>query len=129
MYIHGADFSTSGYQTLALRLDAGMNLQTPAFSSGTTNIQSNKGSAGKDVHLLFGAKVREQATFRHPHLIRQHAEGNAFDSRLAHQCESLIENALTCGCQIPHEVRIVRPVVLIKEIFRGVHPYPIIYPS
>src|SRR5450432_2660823 len=49
MYIHGADFSTSGYQTLALRLGSGMNLQTPAFPSGTTNIQSNTGSAGNGI--------------------------------------------------------------------------------
>ena len=46
MYIHGADFSTSGYQQLALRLASGINLQAPAFPNGTTNVQSNTGSAG-----------------------------------------------------------------------------------
>lgn len=46
MYIHGADFSTSGYQQLALRLGSGINLQAPAFPSGTTNIPSNTGSSG-----------------------------------------------------------------------------------
>ncbi len=49
MYIHGADFSTSGYQTLALRLGAGINLQAPAFPSGTTNVQSNTGSTGNGI--------------------------------------------------------------------------------
>jgi hypothetical protein len=46
MYIHGADFSTSGYQQLALRLASGMNLQAPAFPNGANNVQSNTGSAG-----------------------------------------------------------------------------------
>jgi len=45
MYIHGADFSTSGYQTLALRLGSGLNLQAPAFSSGT-HLPSNTGATG-----------------------------------------------------------------------------------
>ena len=55
MYIHGADFSTSGYQTLALRLGSGMNLQAPAFPSGTTNVQSNTGSAGNG--LIWVTKI------------------------------------------------------------------------
>lgn len=46
MFIHGADFSTSGYQQLALRLASGINLQAPAFPNGTTNVQSNTGSTG-----------------------------------------------------------------------------------
>ena len=46
MYIHGADFSTSGYQTLALRLASGVNLQAPAFPNGTANIESNTGTSG-----------------------------------------------------------------------------------
>lgn len=46
MYIHGADFSTSGYQALALRLTSGLNLQAPAFPGGTTHVQSNTGTAG-----------------------------------------------------------------------------------
>jgi hypothetical protein len=46
LYIHGADFSTSNYQTLAQRLAYGMNLQFPAFASGTTNIQANTGTTG-----------------------------------------------------------------------------------
>ena len=46
MYIHGADFSTSGYQQLGLRLASGLNLQAPAFPSGATNVQSNTGSVG-----------------------------------------------------------------------------------
>lgn len=55
MYIHGADFSTSGYQTLALRLASGMNLQAPAFPGGTTNIQSNTGSSGNG--LIWVTKI------------------------------------------------------------------------
>jgi len=46
MFIHGADFSTSGYQQLALRLGSMINLQAPAFASGTSNVQSNTGTAG-----------------------------------------------------------------------------------
>ena len=46
MYIHGADFSTSGYQQLALRLGSGVNLQAPAFPGGATNIQANTGTSG-----------------------------------------------------------------------------------
>ena len=55
MYIHGADFSTSGYQTLALRLGSGMNLQAPSFPSGATNIQSNTGSSGNG--LIWVTKI------------------------------------------------------------------------
>jgi hypothetical protein len=46
MYIHGADFSTSSFQQVALRLGSQINLQAPAFASGTSNIQSNTGSTG-----------------------------------------------------------------------------------
>lgn len=46
MYIHGADFSTPGYQQLALRLASGINLQAPAFPNGSQSVQSNTGSTG-----------------------------------------------------------------------------------
>ncbi|MEO8050440.1 MAG: hypothetical protein ABI833_08515 [Acidobacteriota bacterium] len=46
MYIHGADFSQSGYQQLALRLGAGVNLKAPVFPNGANSVQSNTGSAG-----------------------------------------------------------------------------------
>jgi hypothetical protein len=49
MYIHGADFSTPGYQTLALRLGSGMNLQAPAFPGGSNNVQSNTGASGNGI--------------------------------------------------------------------------------
>ena len=55
MYIHGADFSASGYQQLALRLASGINLQAPAFPNGTANVQSNTGSAGDG--LIWVTKV------------------------------------------------------------------------
>jgi hypothetical protein len=49
MYLHGADFSTPGYQTLAKRLASGLNLQTPAFGSGVTNLNSNTGTSGDGI--------------------------------------------------------------------------------
>jgi len=49
LYIHGADFSTSSYQTLAQTLASGLNLQFPTFGSGVTNIQSNTGTSGNGI--------------------------------------------------------------------------------
>jgi len=46
MYIHGGDFSTYPMQQLAQNLGVGLNLQMPAFSSGTTNVQNNTGTSG-----------------------------------------------------------------------------------
>ncbi|MEQ1949344.1 MAG: hypothetical protein ABL995_19280 [Bryobacteraceae bacterium] len=46
MYIHGADFSASTYQQLALRLASGVNLNAPVFPSGTGNVQANTGNTG-----------------------------------------------------------------------------------
>ncbi len=46
MYIHGADFSSYGYQQLAQRMGTGLNLQMPSFSG---NLQSNTGSTGDGI--------------------------------------------------------------------------------
>lgn len=46
IYIHGGDFSTYPMQQLAQRLGQGLNLQFPAFPSGTLNVQANTGSSG-----------------------------------------------------------------------------------
>ncbi|MEQ1885106.1 MAG: hypothetical protein ABL967_08595 [Bryobacteraceae bacterium] len=46
MYIHGADFSVSSYQQLALRLASGVNLKAPVFPTGSGNLRANTGNAG-----------------------------------------------------------------------------------
>src|SRR5450631_1984830 len=35
MFIHGADFSDGGYQTLTKEIATGLNLQSPTYGSGT----------------------------------------------------------------------------------------------
>ncbi len=49
IYIHGGDFSTYPMQQLAQRLGQGLNLQFPAFASGTNNVQANTGSSGDGI--------------------------------------------------------------------------------
>jgi hypothetical protein len=64
MYIHGADFSTSGYQALALRLASGLNLQAPAFPNGTTSMPANTGTTGDG--LIWVTKVMYVGTTTDP---------------------------------------------------------------
>ena len=49
IYIHGGDFSTYPLQQLSQRLAPGLNLQMPAFSTGTNNVQANTGSSGDGI--------------------------------------------------------------------------------
>ena len=49
IYIHGGDFSTYPLQQLSQRLAQGLNLQMPAFSTGTNNVQANTGSSGDGI--------------------------------------------------------------------------------
>jgi hypothetical protein len=49
MYIHGADFSSYGYQQVAQRIAGGLKLQFPTFGSGINNVQSNLGTTGNGV--------------------------------------------------------------------------------
>jgi hypothetical protein len=48
LYIHGADFSSIGYQQLAQTLATGMNLQFPTFATGT-NQATNTGTSGDGI--------------------------------------------------------------------------------
>jgi hypothetical protein len=49
IYIHGGDFSTPAYQALAQSLTNGLGFQYPAFSAGTTNLQTNTGTTGNGI--------------------------------------------------------------------------------
>ena len=44
-----------------------------------------------DLDVLFGAEVREQSAFRHSNLFGQNAEGDAAETRLAHQRQPLMQ--------------------------------------
>ncbi len=48
MYIHGADFSDGGYQTLTKELATGLNVQSPTFASGTQT-RDDTGTAGDGI--------------------------------------------------------------------------------
>ena len=48
MYIHGADFSDGGYQTLVKELGTGLNLQSPTYASGTQT-RDDTGTAGDGI--------------------------------------------------------------------------------
>jgi hypothetical protein len=48
MYIHGADFSDGGYQTLAKELGTGLNLQSPTYASGTQT-RDDTGTSGDGI--------------------------------------------------------------------------------
>jgi len=48
MYIHGADFSDGGYQTLAKEVGTGLNLQSPTYTSGTQT-RDDTGTAGDGI--------------------------------------------------------------------------------
>lgn len=48
MYIHGADFSDGGYQTLTKELATGLNLQSPTHASGTQTLDDT-GTTGDGI--------------------------------------------------------------------------------
>jgi len=48
MFIHGADFSDGGYQTLTKELATGLNLQSPVYSAGTQT-RDDTGTAGDGI--------------------------------------------------------------------------------
>ncbi|HSR08563.1 MAG TPA: hypothetical protein VLM42_15530 [Bryobacteraceae bacterium] len=48
MYIHGADFSDGGYQTLTKELATGLNLQSPTYGSGTQT-RDDTGTSGDGI--------------------------------------------------------------------------------
>ncbi len=48
MYIHGADFSDGGYQTLTKELATGLNLQSPTYTSGTQT-RDDTGTSGDGI--------------------------------------------------------------------------------
>ena len=48
MYIHGADFSDGGYQTLTKTIASGLNLQSPTYSSGTQT-RDDTGTSGDGI--------------------------------------------------------------------------------
>ena len=48
MYIHGADFSDGGYQTLVKEIATGLNLQSPTYGAGTQT-RDDTGTAGDGI--------------------------------------------------------------------------------
>jgi hypothetical protein len=49
MYIHGADFSDGGYQTLVKSISSGLNLQSPTYSAGTQTRDDTASSGGDGI--------------------------------------------------------------------------------
>ena len=46
-----------------------------------------------DLNIFFRAEVREQPAFRHSHLSSEHTERDPGEARLAHQSESVLQDA------------------------------------
>ncbi len=68
-----------------------------------------------DLNVLFRSEVGEQPAFRHSDLVGQNSEGDAGQSRLAHQGQSLMEYPFARrDCGIRHAARKARPVVLCQ---------------
>ena len=73
--------------------------------------RDGRGIEKADLHVLFGAEVREHAAFRHAGAGGEDADGDAFEAGLAHERDTLIKDALASR----HEPEIARPVGRVNQ--------------
>jgi hypothetical protein len=121
IFIHGGDFSSSVYQTLAQTLTNGLGLQFPAFPTGTTNIQSNTGSSGNG--LIWVTQIMWVGSTTDPNCVAVGASSctnhNSFvytqqivfgNSTLTSQKNTSVGNAVSNGATLSTSGIVTNPV-------------------